>query len=405
MPNYQYTARDKAGQISTGMVTAESDQELRAILRVNDLFLTKFERRQSSVAAQQQSLFRARKVKLTDMVIMSRQLATLVRAGIPIIEALATASLQTENPILAEALRDVRQKVMAGGSLADCMRKHPKVFSELYCSLVDAGEVGGVLDQTLDIAANQFDREAVLRTQIKAALIYPQAVLFMAFGVVAAMLIFIVPIFKKVYDQFHADLPAMTQGLVKLSDFLLAYFWVAILLVVGVVLAWKKYRSTPGGRLATDRLFLRLPLVGTVIRKISIARFAQTFGSATKGGIPILKALTVSANTSGNHVIRDAIRDVASKVQEGTELAPPLDETGEFPPMVIRMIAAGEKSGSLTLMLEEITRFYERDVDYGVQKLTRLLEPLMTVLTGVIVMFVLLALYMPIFNLSKVIKR
>jgi type IV pilus assembly protein PilC len=339
------------------------------------------------------------------MVVMSRQLATLVRAGVPIVESLATVALQTENPILADAMREVRLQVVGGIGLAQAMRQHPKVFSDLYCSLVEAGEVGGVLDQTLDIAATQFDKEAVLKAQIKSAMTYPILVMVAAFGVVLFMLLVIVPVFKKVYTQFHANLPSLTQLLVAISDIFVHWWWLAILLIVAIVVGWSTYRKSPGGRLVTDQLFLKLPLVGKVIRKIAISRFTQTFGSATQGGIPILRALAVSANTSGNHVIRNAVMEVATHVQEGAQLAPPLDATGEFPPMVIRMIAAGEKSGSLSLMLDEITKFYERDVDYAVQKLTRLLEPLMTVVVGAIVLFVMLSLYMPIFNLGNVIKR
>jgi len=405
MPEYLYTARDKGGNLTTGMIFAETDQELRDSLRTNDLYLTEFERRHDSVGKQQQRLFASRKVKLGDLVVMSRQLATLVRAGIPVVEALGTVAVQTENFVLAEALREVRLQVVAGEGLATAMRRHPKIFSELYCSLVEAGEVGGVLDQTLDVAATQFDRDAHLRQQVKAALVYPQLVVVASFGVVLFMLLFIVPIFKKVYTQFHAQLPGTTQLLVQISDFLAAYWWIGALGLISMILGYRRIRRSPKGRLATDRFFLRLPILGTVVRKIAISRFAQTFGSATHGGIPILRALAVSANTAGNYVIRDAVMKVATHVQEGASLAPPLDDTKEFPPMVIRMIAAGEKSGNLTLMLEEITKFYDRDVEYSVQKLTRLLEPAMTVLVGGIVLFVLLALYMPIFNLGNVIKR
>lgn len=405
MPEYLYSARDKGGNLTTGMVFAETDQELRDSLRVNDLYLTEYERRHDSVGKQQQRLFASRRVKLGDLVIMSRQLATLVRAGIPIVEALGTVAVQTENMVLADALREVRLQVVAGEGLATAMRNHPKVFTELYCSLVEAGEVGGVLDQTLDVAATQFDREAHLRQQIKGAMVYPQLVVFASFGVVAFMLFFIVPIFKKVYTQFHAQLPSTTQTLVTMSDAVTSYWWAAVLGLILLIVGYRRIRKSPRGRLATDRIFLSLPIVGKVIRKIAISRFAQTFGSATHGGIPILRALAVSANTSGNYVIRDAVMRVATHVQEGASLAPPLDDTKEFPPMVIRMIAAGEKSGNLTLMLEEITKFYDRDVEYSVQKLTRLLEPAMTVIVGGIVLFVLLALYMPIFNLGNVIKR
>ncbi len=406
MPEYSYTARDRNGNDMAGNIFAENDAELRDMLRVNDLFLTKYEKKsRSALAGEQQRLFRSRRVKLDDMVVMSRQLATLVRAGLPIVKSLGTVAAQTDNPILAEALREVRITIIGGSSLAEAMRHHPKIFSELYCSLVEAGEVGGVLDQTLDLAATQFDKEAVLKQQINTAMAYPILVIVAACGVVAFMLLFIVPMFSKVYLQFHAELPALTKLLVSISQWAVHFWYLFPLVPIVLIVSYKKYRSTPNGRLATDRFYLTMPIFGKVVRKVAISRFTQTFGSAMHGGIPILRALAISANTSGNHVIRDAVMRVASHVQEGTSLALPLEDTGEFPPMVTRMIAAGETSGNLGLMLDEVTKFYERDVEYSVQKLTRLMEPVMTVFVGAIVLFVVLALYMPIFNLANVIKR
>jgi type IV pilus assembly protein PilC len=405
MPNYTYTARDRVGEVSTGTIFAEDDAQLRDLLRSNDLYLTKFRKSADSTTKQQQSIFRPRKVKLGDMVVMSRQFATLIRAGLPIVEAVGTLVLQTENPILAEALSDIRISVLSGSTLSEGMRKHPKVFNDLYVSLVDAGEVGGVLEHTLEVAATQFDKEANLREQVKAAMTYPKLVVAASIGVVAFMLIFIVPVFAGVYQQFRAELPPITQLLVTMSDVTVRFWWMLILAVFGIVYAFNKYRATDKGRHVVDAALLQIPILGKVLRKISIARFTQTFAGATKGGIPIVKALTVSANTCGNVIIRDAVMHVALMVQEGTPLSAPLDQTGEFPPMVTRMISAGEKSGNLDEMLDEVSKFYQRDVDYSVQRMTKLIEPIMTILVGVIVLFVLLALYMPIFNLSNVIKR
>jgi type IV pilus assembly protein PilC len=405
MPNYSYTARDRVGKVATGTIFAENDAELRDVLRSNDLYLTKYRKSADSTTTQQQSIFRPRKVKLGDMVIMSRQFATLIRAGLPVVESLGTLVFQTENPILADALSDVRVSVLSGETLSDAMRKHPKVFNDLYISLVDAGEVGGVLDQTLEVAATQFDKEANLREQVKAAMTYPKLVVLASIGVVTFMLTFIVPVFAGVYDQFHATLPAITQLLVTMSFVVRKFWWLVIAAVFAVMYLFKRYRETPKGRQLIDSLTLQVPVLGKVLRKIAIARFTQTFAGATKGGIPIVRALSVSANTCGNVIIRDAVLGVAQQVQEGTPLSVPLDQSGEFPPMVTRMIAAGEKSGNLDEMLDEVSKFYQRDVDYSVQKMTKLIEPLMTILVGVIVLFVLLALYMPIFNLSNVIKK
>lgn len=408
MPTFQYSARDREGNLQTGVLAAENTAELREILRNKDLFLTKYQLRKGKVVDQGQvapGLFGAKKVKLGDMVVMSRQLATLVRSGLPIIEALSAVSAQTENQTLVDALNAVRLDVLTGASLAGGMRRHPKVFTDLYTALVEAGEAAGTLDHTLELAAKQFDEEAELREQVKSALTYPVIVIVAALGVVAFMLVFIVPAFAKVYDQFNAPLPAVTQSLIFLSDLLLHRAWIVLLVGLGAFLAFRQWVQTPGGRMKYDRFKLKLPLLGKLIRKISLARFATTLAGATKGGMPILQALQVSANTAGNVIIRDSVLQAINFVKEGSTLADPLAASGQFPPMVTRMIAAGEQSGDLDAMLEEVAHFYRRDIEYQVKKLTRMMEPVLTVVVGAIVLFVLVSLYMPIFNLPNVVKR
>jgi type IV pilus assembly protein PilC len=394
--------------MQSGLLAAENAAELREVLRNRDLYLTKSQLRRGRVAEEAsggQSIFGQKKVKLGDMVVMSRQLATLVRSGLTIIEALSAVAAQTENPTLVDALNMVRLDVLTGQSLGSAMRKHPKVFNEIYVSLVEAGEAAGTLDHTLELAATQFDEEAELREQIKAALTYPAIVVVAACGVVAFMLVFVVPAFAKVYQQFHAQLPAVTRMLITLSDIVLHRAWVVILAAILLIFGFRRYIETESGRLRYDSLKLKLPLLGKLIRKIAIARFAQTWAGATKGGMPILQALQISANTSGNVVIRNSVQQVATFVKEGATLADPLSATGQFPPMVTRMIAAGESSGDLDMMLEELARFYRRDIDYQVKKLTRLMEPIMTVVVGAVVLFVLVALYMPIFTLPTIVRR
>lgn len=394
--------------MQSGLLAAENAAELREVLRNRDLYLTKSQLRRGRVSDEStsgQSIFGQKKVKLGDMVVMSRQLATLVRSGLTIIEALSAVAAQTENPTLVDALNMVRLDVLTGQSLGSAMRKHPKVFNEIYVSLVEAGEAAGTLDHTLELAATQFDEEAELREQIKAALTYPAIVVVAACGVVAFMLVFVVPAFAKVYQQFHAQLPAVTRMLIALSDIVLHRAWVVILAAILLIFGFRRYIETESGRLRYDSLKLKLPLLGKLIRKIAIARFAQTWAGATKGGMPILQALQISANTSGNVVIRNSVQQVATFVKEGATLADPLSATGQFPPMVTRMIAAGESSGDLDMMLEELARFYRRDIDYQVKKLTRLMEPIMTVVVGAVVLFVLVALYMPIFTLPTIVRR
>jgi type IV pilus assembly protein PilC len=409
MPTFQYSARDRDGNLQSGSMSAEDVADLRRILRNKDLFLTRHVVRSGKTAMESAESSGAvgmtRKVKLGDMVVMSRQLATLVRSGLPVIEALTAVSSQTENPALRAALDQVRLDVLTGASLAGALKKHPTIFSDIYVSLVEAGEAAGTLDQTLEVAATQFDREAELREQVKSAVAYPILVVIAAILVVTFMLLFVVPAFANVYKQFKAPLPPITRTMIALSNAVLHYSWAVALGVILLIWGVRKYVASPGGRYTWDRIKLKMPLLGKLNRKISIARFTQTWAGATRGGIPILQALQVSANTSGNVVIRDSIMQVAGFVKEGATLAEPLADTGQFPPMVTRMIAAGESSGNLDEMLEEVTKFYQRDIEYTVRKLTRLMEPLMTALVGAIVLFVLLSLYMPIFNLTQVIRR
>jgi type IV pilus assembly protein PilC len=408
MPVYEYSARNREGKLESGTLNADSERDLREALRSDALFLTqykvKFDASQPTVDKRPGELWAA-KVKLRDMVVMSRQLATLVRAGLPVNEALQTCASQTENQTLARTMRAVRVDILSGDSMSQAMRKHPKVFSELYCALVEAGEAGGVLDRTLDVAAEQFDKEAELRERVMAAMTYPIIVVVAAVGVVAFMLLMIVPTFAKVYVQFKAELPFVTMTLVTLSGWMVTRGWAFILGIIVIFFLSRWYNKTPKGKRFFDRMKLSIPLVGKVLRKVAVARFCQTLSSMTNGGVPILKALQVSGSTAGNMTITDAVEKVTASIKEGETLSKPLEESGEFPAMVTKMIASGEESGNLSEMLDEINRFYERDIEYSVDRLTKIMEPLLTVMVGGIVLFVLLALYYPVFNLTKVVKR
>jgi type II secretion system protein F len=406
MPNYVYTARDRNGVQSSGVISARDVQEVREVLRNKELFLTGIQQQASpSHSRAGLSLLGGRRVPLNDMVVMSRQLATLVRAGLPIVECLHAVAAQTENALLIQTLQQVRMDVLTGSSLADAMRRHPRVFNDLYIALVQAGEAGGVLEETLETAAVQLDREAELREKVKSAFVYPILVLVVATGVVFFLLTFIVPVFARVYEQFRADLPLITRTLIGVSAAISRYGWIFLLAVIAATPLIRRYLQTPGGRLRYDQLKLRLPYFGKLNRKIAISRFTQTLAAVTKAGVPILRALTVSANTSGNQVIVEAVMKAAQFVKDGASLSAPLEQTGQFPPIVTRMIAAGEQSGNLDEMLDQLTRFYHRDVEYTVAKLTRLIEPALTIFVGVVVLFVLLALYMPIFGFGNVIRK
>ena len=385
-----------------GVVDARHVTEARDLLRAKDLFVVEIQEKTDVQAGRQK---RRKKVKLGDMVVMSRQLATLVRAGLSIIECLHIVAAQTDNPTFKDALNDVRLAVLTGSTLADSLRRHPKVFNEKYIALVQAGETGGVLDQTLEIAAVQFDQEADLREKVKAAFVYPMVVMFASIAVVIFMLVFIVPVFANVYTQFGAQLPPVTQLLVTMSFVIVHYWWLVLLVTFFGVKGVKKFHATPKGRRLFDQIQLKLPLLGILNRKIAVSRFTQTFAGSVQAGVPILRALAISAQTSGNVIIMEAINKVTVMVKDGSTLTAPLEASGQFPPLVVRMISAGEQSGNLEEMLSEITKFYTRDIEYTVGRLTRIMEPAMTVVVGGIVLFVLLALYMPVFNLTNVVHK
>jgi len=406
MPTYEYTARDREGNSSSGVVIADNENQLRQSLRIRELFVTNYAVRADHSTKQTSFSFtRPRTVKLNEMVVMSRQMATLVRAGLSVVETLDTVATQTENPLLAEALWGVRLDVIGGDSLSMALRKRPKIFTELYCSLVEAGEVGGMLEHTLDVAAVELDKQQNLREQVRSALTYPIIVVSAAVFVVIFMLTFIVPIFAKIYAQFNAQLPAVTRLLIALSNVVLHWWFIIIPIVVALILMLREYYRTDVGRHNIDALKLRIPILGKLLHKMAIAQFTNTWSGTTKGGIPILSALQVSARTSQNVIIRDAVMGVAQDVQGGSSLATSLEEKGIFPPLVVRMVASGERSGNLDEMLDELTRFFERDIEYSVQRMVRMMEPAITVVVGTIVLFFLLALYMPIWNLTQVIRR
>jgi type IV pilus assembly protein PilC len=318
---------------------------------------------------------------------------------------LDTVANQTENAVLAEALWGVRLDVIGGDSMSVAMRKRPKIFSEMYCAMVEAGEVGGMLEHTLDVVAIEFDKQQTLREQVRSALTYPILVVMAAVFVVTFMLTFIVPIFAKIYAQFHAQLPTITMLLITISDLVIHWWYIIIPVLIAIGFVIHEYYQTDQGRHVIDRMKLRLPILGKLLHKMAIAQFTNTWAGTTKGGIPILSALQVSARTANNVIIRDAVMNVAQDVQAGASLATSLEEKGQFPPLVVRMVASGERSGNLDEMLDELTHFYERDIEYSVQRMVRMMEPAITVVVGSIVLFFLLALYMPIWNLTRVIRR
>ncbi len=369
MPTYQYIARDLQGKAVRGMITASDERAGREQLRINNLFVTELEQ----VSGREvrtgggSSLF-APRVKLYDMVVFSRQLATLVRAGLPLVEALGSLADQTKNQTLSQAIQSMVQSIREGSTFVGAMKAHPKLFSELYLSLVEAGELGGMLDLTLETAASALDTEMEIREKVRSAFVYPIAVAITAVGVVTALLVFVVPIFADVYKQFRAELPAVTQLLVSISFLVRTYWWGFILALIAIGFIIRRINQTPKGRRFFDKLKVALPLFGPLVDKIALARMAHTLASMTNAGIPLIRALPTAGRVSGDSHIVDALDNVSERVQQGVAIGLAMQDTGRFPLLLTRMIASGATAGNLSEMMAKAAHFYDSEVDYGVKR-------------------------------------
>lgn len=405
MAQFKYIARDRQGKEVSGIAYAVDQADLRKTLRNNELFLTEVKGGAGGATAQAPTGTHARegsgRITREDMVIAIRQLATMTRAGLPIMNVLDTIAAQTTKTRFRIVLKEIEDLVTEGRTLSSSMRQYPHIFSPLLCALVEAGERTGTLAETLEVAAHHLEREMVLAAKVKTATLYPKLVVGACFGVIALMMTLVVPTFASVYRSFHAALPTPTLVLMAISDAFVRYWWLVAALILAMWLLYRWYSNTPEGKKHLDSIALRTPFLGPLARKVAIARLVQTLSGALRGGVPVLSALAISAPTAGNVVIRDAVIDCAQSVREGSPMAFELERTGQFPIMVTRMVKAGETAGNLDEMLTEVSRFYERDVEFAVDRLARLIEPVMTLLIGGIVLFVLIGLYSPVFSLGR----
>jgi len=404
MPVFIYTARDTDGALVTGNTAGATEAIVRRELRENGLYVVALaEHREREGLSDWWA--RVRGVKLGDLVVFSQQLSTMVGAGLPILECLHELMTETENPALRRALARVAQDVQAGSTFSQALARHPRIFSELFVSLVQAGEIGGVLEMTLARIAENLDKEQELREKVKSAFVYPAMVLIVAAGVVTFMLLFVIPVFQKVYAQFNHQLPAPTLALMALSRFIVQYWWLALLGLVGLVLAFRAAIRTERGAAIWDRTKLRLPMVGRLVRKIVVTRFVRTLGALVSAGVPILAALETAARVANNVEFTNAIRQISSEVAQGGPLSSALRASRRFPSLVPRLVQVGEESGNLDEMLLKIAYFFDRDIEHSVRRLTTLMEPVMTLVLGGIVGAIVISLYMPIFTLASVIRR
>jgi type IV pilus assembly protein PilC len=404
MATYAFKALDLSGSPTKGEIDAADKQTVASQLRSKGLIVIDIEEQVSASAGD--ILARFRRVKPDDLVIATRQLSTMVNSGMSLLRSLYVIEEQTENDKLRDVWIEVRKEVEAGLALSDSLRKHPDVFNDLYVAMVQAGETGGILDMTLTRVATQLEKDAALRRQIKAAMIYPAVIGGFALIVLVALVTFLVPVFEKIFDDFGGELPAITKFTVWLSHMFTQRWYVMIAVVFGVVWLFRYWKKTDRGRIQWDRIKLRFPVkIGDIVQKVALARFSRTFSGLIAAGVPMLEAIDITGRTSGNRVIEMAMEDVRDSVKKGGSLTQPMVAVPEaFPIMVTQMIGVGEETGALETMLSKVADFYEEQVEAAVKALTSILEPVMIVIVGGIVGFIVIAMYLPMFKVYDQIK-
>ncbi|MGI8794105.1 MAG: type II secretion system F family protein [Acidimicrobiales bacterium] len=401
---YSYKVRDKQGRMLEGELDAESTTLVANKLRQMGYVPVTIDKKNTGGLKMEISLFGPKKPKLKEISVFSRQFATMINSGLSLLRSLYILEEQTENKAFAAIIGEVRQDVEKGASLSQALAKHPKVFTKLYVSMVRSGEVGGVLDSVLLRLSSTIEKQVELRGKIKSAMTYPVAVLGLVLMIVAAMLLFIVPIFKTLYDDLGGTLPLPTRLLLLVST-LMTKFLPLIAIAVGVmVFLFRRWIKTTTGRSALDKFTLRVPIFGGLVQKTAIARFSGTLSALLRSGVPILESLEIVSETVNNTVMANAIKDVSNAVKGGESIAKPLSQHPVFPPMVTQMMAVGEETGALDEMLEKIGEFYEQEVEATVNALTSLLEPLLIVVLGGAVGAMVVSLYMPMFNIIKLVQ-
>ncbi len=401
MPTYKYVARDQEGKNVSGKIAADNETLIVAELRKRNLIIVTIDEERSSSAQTATPKFKGgKKMKSEDIVIFTRQFATMVDAGIPILQCLEALGEQASNPSFKSTISVIREDIQLGSSLSSAFAKHPQVFDQLYINMLRVGETGGILSTILDRVALYLEKSEKLKQKVQAAMIYPAVVVGMALAITTLLLVKVVPTFAQIYDSLGQKLPAMTQVLIDTSNFLQHQFILIIGIIVAVVVGFNRYRKTKQGRYQTDSIALQLPIFGDLICKVSVSRFSRTFSTLSQSGVAILETLDIVGKTCGNSVIEALVDEVKLSVREGESIAIPLSKSKVFPPMVTRMISIGEKSGQLEKMLSKVAEFYDDQVDTAVEGLTKLIEPLIIAFLGIVVGFIVVALFMPILNLT-----
>jgi type IV pilus assembly protein PilC len=396
MAKYHWEGVTRAGDVQRGTLEAASEEAVVARLRAEQITPRKIRR-----AAREFNLTIGSGITHKDLLIFTRQLATMIDAGLPLVQCLEILSTQSDNPAFAKVLQSVKSHVEAGATFSDALRRHPKVFDELYVNLIAAGEVGGILDTILNRLSSYIEKSVKLKRQVKSAMVYPLVILSVAIIVVIVMLTKVIPVFENMYAEFKgAQLPAPTAFVIKLSNGFMANWYIFLGVGVAMVVGLTMMLRSEKGRELFDAAILRVPVIGSVLRKVIVARFTRTLGTLLASGVPILDSLEICAKTSGNKIVQAGIMYARQKISEGKDLASPLGETKVFPPMVVQMIGVGEQTGAMDQMLQKIADFYEDEVDVAVTAMTALMEPLMMVFLGGIIGGLIVAMYLPVFELA-----
>jgi type IV pilus assembly protein PilC len=394
MPTFEWKGRSRAGD-TAGVLVADTKDAVIATLRRQQIVVTAVKEKGKELAFPK---FGGR-VPPQLIAIFTRQFSVMIDAGLPLVQCLEILGSQQENKVFKRALIQIRQDVESGSNLADSMRKHPKIFNDLFTNMVAAGEAGGILDTILQRLSTYIEKAVKLNSQVKSAMIYPVAVISIACIVVAIILWKVIPVFASLFVSLGAQLPLPTRVVIALSNFIASYWWLITLLIVATIYSVRRYHETYKGKRVIDGLLLRMPIVGILLRKIATARFCRTLSTLTSSGVPILDGLTITARTAGNAIIEDAIMATRKSVEEGKTISEPLGDTDVFPSMVVQMIAVGEQTGALDTMLSKIADFYEDEVDVAVAGLMKLLEPVLIAFLGVAIGGIVIAMYMPMFAL------
>jgi type IV pilus assembly protein PilC len=397
---FKWSGKTSKGTLQSGEITANSKEEIIAHLKKQNIFATTISEKPKKIFS-----LPGGKPKDRDIVIFTRQFATMIDAGLPLVQALEILSKQTENKPLAAAITEIKANVEGGSTYADALKKHPRIFTDLYANMVAAGEAGGILDTILNRLAQYIEKAMKLKSKVKGAMVYPAVIFTVAIGVVWIILVKVVPTFAKMFSQFGGTLPLPTRMIINVSHFLAGIGGLLVIAgIVGFIFGMVMVRRTERGKTIIDTIMLKLPVIGGLIRKVAVAKFTRTLGTLVSSGVPILDGLDITAKTAGNKVIEAAVLYVRQAVTEGKTLAEPLTKSGVFPPMVTQMIGVGESTGAVDTMLNKIADFYDEEVDQAVANLTSLLEPVIMVFLGGVIGYIVVAMYLPIFKLITLIK-